>query len=49
MSVVDSVEQYPVQSDLAEPPTEEDILEALGRTKCGKAGGKSGVVFSRTW
>ena len=43
-SVVEATVQHPVQEDLAEPPTEEEIMQAIGRLKCGRAGGKSGIL-----
>ena len=42
--MVESVEQQPVRSDLAVPPSEEEVIEAIGRLKSGKAGGKSGIL-----
>ena len=41
------IQELPVISpmlDLDEPPTEEELLEAMGKMKRGKAGGKSGIL-----
>ena len=35
---------YPVDESLGEPPSEEEILEALGNIKGGQAAGKNGVL-----
>ena len=35
-------EEYPERSELADPPTEEEVMEDMGTLKGGKAGGKSG-------
>ena len=35
---VTAVEEYPKRSDLADPPTEEEVVEAIGKLKEGKAG-----------
>ena len=43
-SVVEATVQHPVRVDLAEPPTEEEIMQAIGRLKCGREGGKSGIL-----
>ena len=37
-------DEYPVRSELADPPTEEEVMEAMGKLKLGKAGGKSGIL-----
>ena len=42
--VVDAAEEYPERSELADPPTKEEVMEALGKLKGGKAGGKSGIL-----
>ena len=35
----DAVEEYPTRSELADPPTAEEVVEAMGKLKEGKAGG----------
>ena len=42
--VVDAVEEYPTRSELADPPTAEEVVEAMGKLKEGKAGGKNGIL-----
>ena len=45
VGVVNAVsDEYPVRSELADPPTEEEVMEAMGKLKLGKAGGKSGIL-----
>ena len=41
---VHTVEQHPARMDLPESPTEEVVIEALGKLKGGKAVGKSGIL-----
>ena len=41
---IEEVEGYPERSELADPPTEEEVVEALRKMKVGKAGGKSGIL-----
>ena len=38
------VRQLPLRSDLAEPPNEDEILEALGQLAVGKAGDMNGLL-----
>lgn len=42
--VVEFVKQKPVRDELKEPPTDEEVLEALGMLKVKKAGGKNGLL-----
>ena len=42
--VVDAVEEYPTRSELADPPTAEEVVEAMGKLKEGKAEGKNGIL-----
>ena len=42
--VVDAVEEYPTRSELADPPTAEEVVEAMGKQKEGKAGCKNGIL-----
>ena len=42
--MVNSAEKYPVRSDLDDLPTEEEVMEAMGKLKGRKAGGKSGIL-----
>ena len=44
VQVVDAVEEYPVRSELANRPTAEEVVEAMGKLKEGKAGGKNGIL-----
>ena len=41
---VDSVRQRPVKEEMAEPPTEEDLVGALTKLKNEKASGESGIL-----
>ena len=43
-SALDEVRQLPLRSELAEPPNEDDILEALGQLAVGKAGDMNGLL-----
>ena len=43
-SALDEVRQLPLRSELAEPPNEDEILEALGQLAVGKAGGMNGLL-----
>ena len=38
------MEQRPLRPELAELPTEEELMEAIEKLKNGKAGGESGVL-----
>ena len=42
-SALDEVGQLPLRSELAEPPNEDEILEALGQLAVGKASGMNGL------
>ena len=46
-SVIQSAEQRPVRKDLAQPPAEDEVMEALGKLKGNKAGGKTGILLER--
>ena len=41
---LERVEQRPLRPELAELPTEEELMEAIEKLKNGKAGGESGVL-----
>ena len=41
---MDAVEEYPTRSKLVDPPTAEEVAEAMGKLKEGKAGGKNGIL-----
>ena len=43
-SEVECVKQRPVREEMAEPPCEEELLEAVRRMKSGKAAGESGIL-----
>ena len=43
-SALDEVRQLPLRSELAEPPNEDEILEALWQLAVGKAGGMNGLL-----
>ena len=43
---VDEVLNHPVNDSLDDPPSEDEVLEALMKMECGKAGGKNGVCLS---
>ena len=43
-NVFQSVEQHPLRSEMAEPPSEEEVIEALGKVKINKAPGKNGIL-----
>ena len=43
-NVFQSVEQHPLRSEMAEPPNEEEVIEALGKVKVNKAPGKNGIL-----
>ena len=42
--VINEVPDHPIDESLDAPPYEDEVLEALERTKSGKAGGKNGVL-----
>ena len=42
--IINEVPDHPIDESLDAPPSEDDVLEALERTKSGKAGGKNGVL-----
>ena len=37
--MVNAVEEHPTRSELADPATAEEVVEAMGKLKEGKAGG----------
>lgn len=41
---VERERQRPVKDDMADPPTEEELLAAVAKLKSGKAAGKSGIL-----
>ena len=41
---VDEALNHPVDDSLDDPPSEDEVLEALMKMKCGKAGEKNGVL-----
>ena len=43
-AALDDVQQYPIRSELAEPPDRDEILGALGRLAVGKVGGINGLL-----
>ena len=43
-SVIQSAEQRPVRKELSQPPAEDKVMEALGKLKGNKAGGKTGIL-----
>ena len=42
--VIDKLPQHPSYLELDEPPTLDELLEALSKLKRGKAGGKTGIL-----
>jgi len=38
------VRQRPLRLEIATPPSEEELERAIGKLKCGKAGGESGIL-----
>ena len=40
----DAVEEYPTRSELADPPTAEEVVETMEKPKEGKAGSKNGIL-----
>ena len=44
VSMIEAVRQRPLRSELDAPPTLEELEKALGALKCGKAGGKNGLL-----
>ena len=44
MTAVESVQQRPLCVDLNSPPTTKELDEALHALKCGKVGGKNGLL-----
>ena len=42
--VIEEMPTYPTRLELDNPPTDDELLLALGRLKRGKAGGKTGRV-----
>ena len=45
MSVIQSAEKHPVREELAQPPAEDEVMEALGKLKRNKAGEKTGILL----
>ena len=43
-SVIQFAEQCPVREELAQPPAEDEVMEALGKLKGNKAGGKTDIL-----
>ena len=43
-NVFQSVEQHPLRNEMAEPPSEEEVIEALGKLKNNKAPGKNDIL-----
>ncbi len=43
-SVICSAQQHPLRNELMVPPTEEEIIAALGRMQINKATGKNGIL-----
>ena len=43
-SAIRATKQYPLRNDLKVPPTEDEVLEALGKLKEKKAAGKNGIL-----
>ena len=43
-NVFQSVEQHPLRSEMVEPPSEEEVIEALGKLNINKAPGKNGIL-----
>lgn len=41
---IQSIHHCSVREDLSEPPTEEEVLEAMGTLKGRKAGGQNGIL-----
>jgi len=44
VQVVDAAEQHPEQTDLGDPPSEEEVMEAIVKLRGGRAGGKNGIL-----
>ncbi len=44
MSVIRSAQQHPLRNELMVPPTEEEVIAALGRLQINKAAGKNGIL-----
>ena len=42
--VIHSAKQHPVRKELAQPLVEDEIIDALGKLKENKAGGKTGIM-----
>ena len=42
--VIHSAQKHPVRKELAQPPVEGKIIDALGKLKGNKAGGKTGIM-----
>ena len=43
-TMIDNMQQYPLQSTLADPPCKGETLRALGRLSVSKAGGNNGLL-----
>jgi len=41
---ISRLQQKPVREELGNPPSKQEILEAVGKIKNGKAGGESGIL-----
>ena len=44
VNAINEVEQHEERTELAVPPTEEEVMEAIGKLKGGKAGGRNGIL-----
>ena len=44
VNAIDEVEQHEERTKLAVSPTEEEVMEAIGKLKGGKAGGRNGIL-----
>ena len=42
--MIQSAEQPPVRKELAQPPADDEVMEALDKLKGNKAGGKTGIL-----
>ena len=42
VNAIDEVEQHEERTELAVPPTEEEVMEAIGKLKGGETGGRNG-------
>ena len=42
--IIQAQHQYPIRHDMSEPPTEEEICEAMDRLKGNKASGRNGIL-----